>query len=354
MISTYPASLTFEQISYAYSRSEGAAIASINLHVKPGELVVLVGPSGCGKSTLLKLVSGLISPDQGRLLIDGIDVSGVPPQKRQVGWVPQSYALFDHLTVAENVAFGLRMQSIPSANRKRQTQAMLELCHIAELAQRAVSELSGGQRQRVAIARALAIRPRVLLLDEPLAALDPQLRSALRTNLENLLRETGVTTLFVTHDQAEALAIADRIAVLRNGQVEQYGTPEELWNTPVNEFVAQFLGDAQVVQGRLVRTGEVEIVPGLVAKIDPTIDLTQLQSDTVQLALHPTDFQLDPTGVKAIAITSEYVGGRYLTHVQVVNGPKLCLFLEPMLSPGTMISIHLRSDANIAVIKARI
>jgi len=353
MMSPYPASLEFEEVSYAYSASKGVAIASINLQIKPGELVVLVGPSGCGKSTLLKLVSGLITPDQGRLLIDGIDVSGVSPQERQVGWVPQSYALFDHLTVAENVAFGLRMQGIPPAKRKRQTQTMLELCHIAELAQRAVSELSGGQRQRVAIARALAISPRVLLLDEPLAALDPQLRSTLRTNLENLLRETGVTTLFVTHDQAEALAIADRIAVLRNGRVEQYGTPEELWNTPINEFVARFLSNAQVVQGRLVGTGEVEIAPGLVAKINPTL-LAHLPSDAVQLALHPTDLQLAPTGVGAIATTSEYVGGRYLTRVQVVNGPMLSLFLEQMLSPGTMISIHLRPDATIAVIKARV
>ena len=244
MALTQAASLQFEAMSYCYPGGKHPAIHAVDLAVNPGELVVLVGPSGCGKSTLLKLVAGLIEPSQGQLRINGQEIVGTPPQQRGVGWVPQSYALFDHLTVADNIAFGLRMQQrpqrLPKAKQKARVHTLLALCHMGELAQRSVRDLSGGQRQRVAIARALAVQPKVLLLDEPLAALDPQLRSTLRTNLVNLLRESGATTLFVTHDQAEALAIADRIAVLRAGRLEQYGTPEQLWTRPANAFVAEF------------------------------------------------------------------------------------------------------------------
>ncbi|MDW8234886.1 MAG: ABC transporter ATP-binding protein, partial [Roseiflexaceae bacterium] len=225
-------------------------VHDICLSVLPGEIVVLVGPSGCGKSTLLRLTAGLLFPTAGRLLMDETDTSAIPPDRRRVGWVPQSYALFEHLNVRDNIAFGLRMRRASRQEIARRVSDMLDLCRITELAQRRVSQLSGGQRQRVAIARALAVSPRVLLLDEPLAALDPQLRTAIRTDLQALLRASGVTTLFVTHDQAEALAVADRVAVLRAGRLEQFGTPQQLWRTPANAFVAEFFGGAVVLPAR--------------------------------------------------------------------------------------------------------
>jgi ABC-type Fe3+/spermidine/putrescine transport system ATPase subunit len=341
-----PASLTFENITFSYQAASGPAITDINLAIKPGELVVLVGPSGCGKSTLLRLVAGLIQPDRGRLLLDGRDVLGLAPERRQVGWVPQSYALFEHLNVADNIAFGLRMQGVPKAERKVRVEEMLELCHIPELAHRSARELSGGQRQRVAIARALAIRPRVLLLDEPLAALDPQLRQTLRARVAELLRDSGVTTLFVTHDQSEALAIADRIAVLRAGQLEQYGAPEQLWNRPVNEFVAGFLSGAHLLQARRVGQDQVEIAPGLVARVDPA----RLNGEVATVALRPSDLQCISSGLATVVLGTEYVGGSYLVTGQIPGGPHLSFLSEQPLSPGATVTVGLRSGAEVAVV----
>lgn len=342
-----PATLQFQKVSYSYSPEEWA-VGDIDLLIKPGELVVLVGPSGCGKSTLLKLIAGLIYPTQGTLLLDGIDVARKPPEQRQVGWVPQSYALFDHLSVAENIAFGLRMQGLPRKQRQQRTEHLLDLCQIQSLARRSVHDLSGGQRQRVAIARALAVRPRVLLLDEPLAALDPQLRVTLRSNLVSLLREAGVTTLFVTHDQTEALAIADRIAVLRDGRVEQYGDPETLWNQPINEFVARFLSRAEIVQARCVGRNQVRTESGLVA----SIETQHLDADTVTLALRPTDLQVDPLGVMLVVLASEYTGLSYLVYGQIPNGPRLSFMSSVPVQLGETVSVQVRPEAKIAVISA--
>ncbi|MGJ3253818.1 MAG: ABC transporter ATP-binding protein [Elainellaceae cyanobacterium] len=353
--STHPAALKFDEITYHYAGTDRPAVDAMNLAVNPGELVVLVGPSGCGKSTVLKIVAGLIEPNCGRLCIDGMDMIGLPPQQRKIGWVPQSYALFDHLTVAENIAFGLRMHRISSMKRKARTQIMMELCQISDLARRAVNDLSGGQRQRVAIARALAVQPRVLLLDEPLAALDPQLRLSLRSSLVNLLRESGVTTLFVTHDQSEALAIADRIAVMRAGKLEQYGTPETLWHHPTNQFVAQFLSNADVVAGRRIGIRQVEIAPGLVATINPDqLAAHRFESNghEITLALRPTDIQLDPSGQRVVITATEYSGGHYLARGQVPDGPQLSFFLSQPLRLGATVSIRLRSDVCQTVIES--
>lgn len=344
-MSSQPGSLQFEAITYAYEKAT-PAINNVNLVVEPGQLVVLVGPSGCGKSTLLKLAAGLLEPDQGRLLINGRDMVGRPPQQRGVGWVPQSYALFDHLTVADNVAFGLRMQRLSKKKQSSRVQSLLALCQITALARRSVHDLSGGQRQRVAIARALAVQPNVLLLDEPLAALDPQLRSSLRANLVNLVRESGATTLFVTHDQGEALAIADRIAVLRAGRLEQYGTPEAVWKYPVNRFVAQFLSSADVIEGRKLAINVVELMPGLTAKIDPV----NFDSDTLQVALRPDDLEIAPAGIRVVVIAAEYTGGRYLIRAQIPDGPQISFFSPQPLSLGTTVPLQLRADTKLSVI----
>lgn len=346
---TEPGSFQFEAITYAYEGAKVPAVDAIDFAVEPGQLAVLVGPSGCGKSTLLKIAAGLLEPNQGRLLINGKDVVGRPPQQRGVGWVPQSYALFDHLSVADNIAFGLRMQGLSKNKQKGRVQNLLELCQIPELARRSVHDLSGGQRQRVAIARALAVHPNVLLLDEPLAALDPQLRSSLRANLVELVRESGATTLFVTHDQGEALAIADRIAVLRAGRLEQYGPPETLWNHPINNFVAQFLSNADVVEGRRVDVDAVEIVPGLTAKIEPTY----FDGSTLQIALRPDNVKVDPAGIRVVVIGTEYTGGRYLIRGQIPDGPQLSFFSPQSLPLGATVPIQLRTDIKLSVVGSR-
>lgn len=328
------ASVTFESISYAYSGAGHAvqAVSGVTLAINPGELVVLVGPSGCGKSTLLKLTAGLLTPTGGRLLIDGVDTINQPPHQRQIGWVPQSYGLFDHLTVAENIEFGLRMQRRSQRERRERVQAMLALGRITELAARPISGLSGGQRQRVAIARALAVNPRVLLLDEPLAALDPQLRSAVRDDLVALLRASGVTTLFVTHDQDEALAIADRVAVLRAGKLEQYDTPVRLWETPANAFVAAFFG-AAVVPAHVREPGRAEIAPGLAAPV------ANGASGPVRLVVRSGHLRPDPDGAPLIVRRCEYAGGRYRMIAEAEGGARLPLDLDQPAAVGETVRV---------------
>jgi ABC-type Fe3+/spermidine/putrescine transport system ATPase subunit len=335
------ASLGFEGVTFAYDQQP--VVKNITLNIEPGELVVVVGPSGCGKSTLLRLVAGLLMPQEGRVLIDGRDVQHVPPHMRRVGWVPQSYALFDHLNVADNILFGLRMQAVPQSERATRLREMLELCRITELAQRSVSALSGGQRQRVAIARALAVNPQLLLLDEPLAALDPQLRQAIRSDLEALLRSSGVTTLFVTHDQAEALALADRVAVLRAGQLEQFDTPEQLWNAPANSFVAEFVGGAVVVQARRLDTQWVEIAPGLTA-------LSPGDAAQIALALRPSDLEVAAHGAPLPVMSCEYLGGVYIITCCLPDGKALRLHHHARAVVGERLPVALKPGQRVVTL----
>ena len=336
------ASLTFERVSYTYG--DTLAVDDVNLDVRPGELVTLVGPSGCGKSTLLKLVAGLLRPSAGRLLMDGADIVRVPPEKRRIGWMPQSYALFEHLDVAQNVAFGLRMQGVSKREQKRRVEEVLELCHIADLAARSVTALSGGQQQRVAVARALAVRPRVLLLDEPLAALDPQLRLELRAGLGRLLRESGVTTLFVTHDQGEALALADKVAVLRRGRLEQFGAPENLWQRPASAFVASFVGDATVLPTKRISERELEILPGLCACCRG--------ADTPEVALRPGDVVPSGEGAVLEVIATEYAGGQYQVTGEHSSGARLRFFSPARPELGARVHVKLREDLEVVFIGA--
>lgn len=342
----HAASLTYENISYTYPGGKHAAIKNVSIDVSPEELVVLVGPSGCGKSTLLRIAAGLVFPDSGRLLIDGTDTLGLPTEKRHIGWVPQSYALFEHLNITDNVAFGLKMSGVSRDQRYGQVKEMLKLCRIEELAERSVRALSGGQRQRVAIARALAVNPRVLLLDEPLAALDPQLRSAIRADLEILLRESGVTTIFVTHDQSEALAIADKVVVVRAGMVEQAGTPEQLWNSPENDFVAEFFSNAIIVNAKPVGASRVEIVPGLVCRVKKEIN----PGRDVKLALRKDDFVLSDDGVPAMVKYNEYSGGVYLMKAETREGTILPFISDINLEIGSNVTIGVRKNTTITMV----
>jgi spermidine/putrescine transport system ATP-binding protein len=235
---------------------EAVALEHIDLAAREGEFLTLLGPSGCGKTTCLRLMSGLEQPDTGAVYLAGIDVTALPPYRRPVNQVFQSYALFPHLNVQENIAFGLRMQRVPSAEIKRRVGAVVELVALGELTQRRPAQLSGGQRQRVALARALVCEPKVLLLDEPLSALDARLRAQVRAELRQLQRRLGLTFIFVTHDQEEALTLSDRIAVLNRGRLEQIGSVEEIYQRPASRFVAGFVGEANVLEAEIVGATE--------------------------------------------------------------------------------------------------
>ncbi len=241
------------------------ALDNVSLDVQPGELIALLGPSGCGKTTLLRTVAGLETPCEGRILIEGRDVTGDPPRRRPIGMVFQSYALFPNMTVRQNVDFPLKVRKVPLRERERRVDELLDLVHLTEQADRYPHQISGGQQQRTALARALAPSPEVLLLDEPLSALDALVRARLRDEIRRIQQMLKITALYVTHDQAEAMAIADRVAVMNRGQIEQIAAPSELYEAPATRFAASFVGNRNalvlpVLQGCL-RLGQALSVP---------------------------------------------------------------------------------------------
>jgi putative spermidine/putrescine transport system ATP-binding protein len=236
------------------------ALDHLDLTVAPGELVALLGPSGCGKTTALRVLAGFDTPDEGTVRVGGADITSQPPNRRGMGMVFQAFSLFPNLTVLDNVAFGLRVRGAPAIERRRRAAELLELVGLAATSSRYPHQISGGQQQRVALARALAIEPRVLLLDEPLSALDAQVRVQLRDEIRRLQQRLGITTLFVTHDQGEALSIADRVGVMRHGKLEQIASPDEIYHRPATAFVGEFVGTMNHLAGRLVSTNEVEVL----------------------------------------------------------------------------------------------
>ncbi len=236
------------------------AVDAVSLHVREGEFLTLLGPSGCGKTTLLRMLSGFETPDSGAIRIAGEDVTALPPYRRNVNQVFQSYALFPHMSVRANIAFGLRMQKVPKAEAARRVAEVVELVALGGFEDRMPHQLSGGQRQRVALARALVPGPAVLLLDEPLSALDAKLRKQMQVELKRLQKRLGMTFVFVTHDQEEALTMSDRIAVMRGGRIEQLGTPTEIYHRPGSGFVAEFVGEANLLAAERVGGGAGEAV----------------------------------------------------------------------------------------------
>jgi spermidine/putrescine ABC transporter ATP-binding subunit len=242
---------------------EVTALHAVSLEVRRGELMTLLGPSGCGKTTLLNLVAGFFVPDAGEIAIDGARVTDLPTWRREIGMTFQNYALFPHMTLASNVGYGLRARRLAKAEIERRVAAALDLVKLTGLEDRKPRQLSGGQQQRVALARALVVRPKVLLLDEPFSALDRNLRGAMQVELREIQRKLGVTTIFVTHDQSEALSLSDRIAVMSEGRIRQIGAPDEIYRRPVDRFVASFVGDVNVLHARLERRDGVTAVVAL-------------------------------------------------------------------------------------------
>ena len=245
------AAIEFQHVSRIYGAVR--AVDAVSLQIQAGEFFAMLGPSGSGKTTCLRLIAGFEAPDEGRVLLDGADVTSTPPYERDVNTVFRDYALFPHMNVAQNVSYGLRVRGISSAEQNQRAKEMLELVKLGEMAGRRPSQLSGGQRQRVALARALINRPRVLLLDEPLGALDLKLREEMQLELKTLQRRLGITFVFVTHDQGEALSMADRVAVFNHGRIEQMAAPRELYTRPTTAFVVRFVGSANVASGELAR-----------------------------------------------------------------------------------------------------
>jgi spermidine/putrescine ABC transporter ATP-binding subunit len=228
---------------------EVKAVNHIDLDVEDGEMLCLLGPSGCGKTTLLMTLSGFITPSEGVITMDGVDVTNLPPEKRPTSLVFQNYALFPHLTVFENVAFGLKAKKVPRSEIQSRVEEMLKIVDLEGKGGRSINQLSGGQQQRVALARALVMKPKVLLLDEPLSNLDAKLRVETRQQIRKIQQSVGITSIFVTHDQEEALTMADRIAVMKNGQIEQFARPQEIYHHPSNSFVADFIGKSNFLRG---------------------------------------------------------------------------------------------------------
>jgi putative spermidine/putrescine transport system ATP-binding protein len=295
-----PVSIVLRNCSKTFAGG-AQALTPIDLEIHPGETLVLLGPSGCGKTTTLRLIAGLEFPDAGgQVLFGDEDVSALPIEKRGVGMVFQNYALFPNMSVGENIAYGLKIRKMPAPQRLAKIEALLEMVQLQGLSHRRIDQLSGGQRQRVALARALAVEPRVLLLDEPLTALDAKLRESLRADLNQLLRRLGITAVYVTHDQSEAMALGDRVVVMARGKIAQIGSPQDIYYRPANRFVADFIGSMNRVEGA-VRDGRLQF-PGGMLPFDnssggPAQGAAAVVADTGTLMFRPEDVEIVVDGV---------------------------------------------------------
>ena len=327
------------------------AVDAMDLVILEGEFLSLLGPSGCGKTTTLNLIAGFVEPTAGRILIDGEDVTGLPAHLRGLGVVFQSYALFPHLSVFENVAFGLRERRTPSAEIARRVGEALELVQLDRQGRQRPAELSGGMQQRVALARALVYRPRVLLLDEPLAALDKKLREEMRDELRAIQRSVGITTVFVTHDQGEALGLSDRIAVMSRGRIEQLGAPREIYERPASRFVADFIGASTVLRGRAVAEDRVALSPDLTIRV--SVGGVLRVGEQIELAIRPERVRLAAAAGEGTAEARieglVYQGAMTEVSARLADGQRVRVSVNepaPMpLAPGQIIHLRLPADA---------
>jgi len=318
-----------DRVTKEFGRGEQAvtALDAVSVRILENEFFTLLGPSGCGKTTLLRLIAGFELPTRGQILLDGQEIGHLPPYKRPVNTVFQSYALFPHMTVSQNIRFGLEMLRKPDAEIEQTTRAMLSLVRMEALANRRTDQLSGGQQQRVALARALAPRPKVLLLDEPLSALDLKLRKDMQIELKRLQNETGITFVFVTHDQEEALTMSDRVAVMQAGNILQIGAPKEIYNRPAKRFVADFIGDINIIDATLGNVtgakGQVTL-PGC-ASLTAYLSDSSISQGAVSIAFRPENLRLVAPDDAAASVIGQienvvYFGSGSNVHVRLENG----------------------------------
>jgi spermidine/putrescine transport system ATP-binding protein len=349
-VSVRALSKTFGQGDYAIT-----ALDSVEVDILENEFFTLLGPSGCGKTTLLRLIAGFELPTEGSISLQGEGITDKPPHRRPVNTVFQSYALFPHMTVAENIGFGLRMLGKPTAEIKQTTERMLALVQLEAMAGRRTDQLSGGQQQRVALARALAPAPKVLLLDEPLAALDLKLRKNMQLELKSLQAETGITFVFVTHDQEEALTMSDRIAVMKSGKILQIGTPRDIYDHPTHRFVADFIGDINILEGTVERTdgdlATVRLRDG--SMVSAHLGTASARSGDVSVAIRPENVRLASAGetptLTGVLENIVYFGAATNLHLRLGTGEEIVIrnpgaVDEGRYQPGATIGAILQPD----------
>ena len=316
---------------------------NISLDIHDNEFITLLGPSGCGKTTTLRIIGGFVYPDQGDVIFMGDRINDVPPHKRNVNTVFQKYALFPHLNVFENVAFPLRERKVPKQEIKEKVNKMLDMVMLSGFAHRRVTSLSGGQQQRVAIARALVNRPKVLLLDEPLAALDLKLRKDMQQELKKIQKSTGITFIFVTHDQEEALSMSDTIVVMSEGKIQQIGTPQDIYNEPVNAFVADFIGESNIVDGVMLADYKVRFG----GQIFDCLDTGFAPNEPVDVVIRPEDVDIvkPAPGVLQGTVTSVTFMGVHNEAIVDIDGFKWMIQTTDPVEEGAHIGIYLEPDA---------
>lgn len=342
--------LELRSVSHRYG--DVLAVDQLSLTVASGEFFTLLGPSGCGKTTLLRLIAGFERPSAGRILLDGEDLSAMPPERRPVHTVFQSYALFPHLTVAENIAFPLRMARRPEAEIRERVREQLAAVRLEGMAERYPAALSGGQRQRVAVARAIVNRPRILLLDEPLAALDLKLREQLQLELIRLQRSLGITFVYVTHDQSEALALSHRVGVMNRGRLVQVDAPAAIYERPRNRFVADFIGQCNLLEARVQGQADGRLrveLPGLPALLDVPAEPGVETGEQGVLAVRPEHIRMAPTGPDEQGLAGQirghlFLGAVSLYQVELANGMRLDVQAasrpgEPAPEPGAPVQL---------------
>jgi len=350
------ASVTLEAVSKGYGNH--AAVENFSLCVEDGELLVLLGPSGCGKTTALRMIAGLVEPTRGKIRIGDRDVTRLPARQRNVGMVFQDYALFPHMTVKENIAFGLHQRALVKSEIDDRVDALLSLIRLSGFERRYPEQLSGGQQQRVALARALAYSPAVLLMDEPFGALDLKLRQAMQLEIRRVQRQLGTTTIFVTHDQEEAMSLADRIAIMADGRVQQHGTPEDIYRRPISAFVANFIGKLNFLRGTVRSVSgpccAVALVDGTV--VEALMPVACEVGRSIQIALRPQHLEISFEFAKSSGLRATIEQRRYLgnvVHYFVRVSDNQVLLVErpdavPWLAVGQEVSLAWRTENALA------
>ncbi len=316
---------------------------SINLSIKDKEFMTFLGPSGCGKTTTLRIIAGFLEADSGQVIFEGKDINSLPPHKRQVNTIFQRYALFPHLNVYDNIAFGLRIKKMKEKDIAKKVGEMLELVNLKGFQKRDISSLSGGQQQRVAIARALAVEPRVLLLDEPLGALDLKLRKDMQVELKNIQKRMGITFIYVTHDQQEALSMSDTVVVMNDGKIQQIGTPIDIYNEPKNAFVADFIGESNILDGVMLDDFKAKFSGAIFQCLDKGFAV----NESVDIVVRPEDVDVVPYGEGTISgvITSNTFKGVHFEMIVDIDNFKWMIQTTDYYPVGAKIGIQIEPDA---------